>query len=103
MNFGPVLPSVPVGDTVQWLNENILKYSATALDGRFNVDLSPGKSGRTVMRRTGMIKFRCKYHPSAATPTDYSPTPRSLPPTIIPSSTIRIFTCALACLFLMLG
>ena len=63
MNFGPVPPRAPVEDTVQWVNKDIFKQSATALDGSFDVDLSPGKSGRTVMRRTGIIKFSSKYHP----------------------------------------
>lgn len=63
MKFGPLPPSVRVGDIIQWSNKDIFKHSATAQDGSFDADVPPGKVGRTVLKRVGGVKFTCRYHP----------------------------------------
>jgi plastocyanin len=62
MKFGPV-QQVKVGDSIIWVNGDILKHSATAKDGSFNVDLPPGAKARMVVRKAGAIPFYCRYHP----------------------------------------
>jgi len=62
MKFG-ALPQARVGDSIVWINRDILRHTATARDGRFNVDLAAGAKGRTVVRKAGAISFYCKYHP----------------------------------------
>jgi plastocyanin len=62
MKFGPV-PQVRVGDTVIWVNRDILKHTATARDGSFNVDLAAGASARMRVSKAGAIAFFCRYHP----------------------------------------
>jgi plastocyanin len=63
MKFGPVPAGIRSGDTIIWVNKDMFKHTATARDKSFNVDLPPGTSGKTVIRRTGMIAFYCIYHP----------------------------------------
>ena len=63
MKFGPVPPGVRVGDTILWINKDLFRHTATARDGSFNVDLPAGKSGRTLLRRPGAVRFYCIYHP----------------------------------------
>ncbi|MBS0503509.1 MAG: hypothetical protein JSS55_06835 [Proteobacteria bacterium] len=63
MKFGPVPAALRIGDTIQWVNRDIFQHSATARDGSFNVDLPAGKSGATVLKRAGQVRFYCKYHP----------------------------------------
>ena len=62
MKFGPV-PQVKVGDSILWVNRDILKHSATARDGSFNIDLPAGAKARMVVRKAGAIAFYCRYHP----------------------------------------
>src|SRR3546814_17643895 len=68
MAFGAVPPDVRVGDTILWINKDLFRHTATARDGSFNVDLPAGKSGRTMLRRTGTIRFYCVNHPCITVP-----------------------------------
>ena len=52
-----------VGDTILWENKDMFRHTATAKDGSFNVDLPPGATGKTIVRKAGMFAFICKYHP----------------------------------------
>ena len=63
MKFGPVPAAVHVGDTIVWQNNDILRHTATARDGSFNVDLPPGTSAKTVIGQAGSLAFFCKFHP----------------------------------------
>ncbi len=54
---------VHVGDTIIWVNRDILRHSATAVDHSFDVDLQPGAKGKVVIRKKGSIAFLCRYHP----------------------------------------
>src|SRR5687767_12080873 len=57
MKFGPVPAGIRAGDTIVWVNRDPVKHTATARDRSFNVDLPPGKSGRTIVRRIGVNAF----------------------------------------------
>ena len=63
MTFGPAPVGVRAGDVVVWVNKDIFRHTATARDRSFDVDLQPGKSARTVVRKAGTISYYCRYHP----------------------------------------
>ena len=63
MRFGPLPANLRSGDVVLWVNKDLFRHSATARDGSFNLDLPPGTSGRTIVKRKGSIPFFCRYHP----------------------------------------
>lgn len=63
MKFGVPPVGARIGDTIMWINRDIFRHTATARDGSFNIDLPPGKSGRTLLRRAGSIVVYCVYHP----------------------------------------
>ena len=63
MAFGATPQGLRVGDTIEWVNNDILRHSATARDGGFDVTLPPKAHVRTVLRRAGEVKFYCRYHP----------------------------------------
>ena len=63
MRFGPDPAGVRVGDKVVWVNRDIFHHTATARNPAFDVDLPPGASGQTVMRRAGTIAYVCRFHP----------------------------------------
>ena len=64
MAFGPAPTGVRVGDTILWVNRDMFRHTATARDGSFDVDLTPGQSGRTVLRTAGTIRYLCRFHPA---------------------------------------
>jgi plastocyanin len=64
MRFGPVPANLRAGDTIVWVNRDIVPHTATARDRSFDVDLPPRRSARMVVRRAGSIAFYCRYHPA---------------------------------------
>lgn len=64
MAFGATPPGIKVGDTVTWTNRDVVRHTATARNGVFDVDLPPGASGSAVMGRAGAIPYYCRYHPA---------------------------------------
>jgi plastocyanin len=63
LKFGPSPDRVKVGDTIEWVNDDLFRHTATARNGAFDVDLQPGAKARVLMKRPGAIEFYCRYHP----------------------------------------
>ena len=63
MRFGAVPAGIKAGDTILWVNRDVVRHTATARDGSFDVDLAAGASGRSVARRAGDFAFYCRFHP----------------------------------------
>lgn len=63
MKFGTAPATLHVGDTIEWVNNDIFLHSATAGDKSFDVELKPKAHGRTVMAKARTIAFACRYHP----------------------------------------
>jgi plastocyanin len=66
LKFGSLPQNVRSGDTIVWVNKDLFKHTATARDKSFNLELPPGKSGRTLIKDPGTIAFYCIYHPRMA-------------------------------------
>lgn len=64
MRFGPVPANVKAGDSIIWVNRDLVPHTATARDGSFDVVISSRGSATTVVRRAGTIPFYCRYHPA---------------------------------------
>jgi len=63
MKFGPTPASIHVGDTIEWVNNDIFVHSATASNHAFDVEL-PVKAHRwTTFHAAGTYAFNCRYHP----------------------------------------
>ena len=63
MRFGPVPAGIRAGDVILWVNRDMVRHTATARDGSFDVDLPARQSQRMTVRRAGSIAFYCRYHP----------------------------------------
>lgn len=64
MRFGPVPAGIRAGDTILWVNRDVVPHTATARNRTFDVVLAAGRSARTVVRAPGTIAFYCRYHPA---------------------------------------
>jgi plastocyanin len=63
MKFGPTPASIHVGDTIEWVNDDIFVHSATAKDNSFDVELKPKAHLWMTFHRAGTYPFGCRYHP----------------------------------------
>ena len=62
--FHPPEVSARVGDTVEWINRDIVDHTATARDGSFGIVVRHGHAGRITLGKVGSIDYRCRYHPN---------------------------------------
>ena len=68
MEFHPAVLTVAVGDTVVWINRDIVPHTATAAGGgRMKWDtgqLPQGQSGHYVASHKGVARYACTLHPT---------------------------------------
>ena len=64
MRFGPVPAGIRAGDTILWVNRDVVPHTATARDRSFDVTLAANSSARMTARRTGTFAVYCRYHPT---------------------------------------
>ena len=71
--FGPSPAELRVNDIVEWRNADIFRHTATARDGSFDIDLPPGGTGRTILKKAGTIDYFCRFHPGMKGRLDIAP------------------------------
>jgi len=64
LTFEPAEVKAKVGDTIRWVNKDVLTHSATARDKSFDVIQPPGKTVSQTLTRAGSFDYYCKYHPN---------------------------------------
>lgn len=64
MKFVAVPATLRNGDTILWVNRDVVPHTATAGNRGFDVVLRPQQSARTIVKQTGKIAFYCRYHPA---------------------------------------
>jgi plastocyanin len=62
--FVPAEVTAKVGDTVEWVNKDILAHTATAANDDWNVAIAPKQTARLVVKKPGTVDYFCKYHPN---------------------------------------
>jgi plastocyanin len=63
--FMPAEAQAKVGDTIEWINKDILAHTATATAGDdWNVIIAPKKTEKLTPQKSGTIDYYCKYHPN---------------------------------------
>jgi|SRR5215472_5287744 len=53
-----------VGDTIEWTNKDVVDHSATAKNGKFDVEIKAGRKARVVLKSEGVVEYYCQYHPN---------------------------------------
>jgi plastocyanin len=62
--FSPADLILNVGDSVVWVNKDILAHTATTSTPGFDSKvIQPGKSWRYTVRRKGEFPYTCVFHP----------------------------------------
>ena len=62
--FAPAEVSAKVGDTIEWINKDVLAHTATARNGDFDVTTPPKKTVTSVLKKAGHVEYYCRYHPN---------------------------------------
>jgi plastocyanin len=62
--ISPAEVSAKVGDTLEWVNQDVFVHTATAKNGDFDVTLRPKKSATFVVTKVGTVDYFCRYHPN---------------------------------------
>ena len=62
--FAPAEVTVKAGDTIEWVNKDILAHTATASSGEWNVIIAPKQTSQAMMTTAGTFDYFCKYHPN---------------------------------------
>jgi plastocyanin len=62
--FVPTQISARVGDTIEWVNADIVAHTATAKSKEFDVVIAPNKTARQVLTKAGAFDVICRFHPN---------------------------------------
>jgi plastocyanin len=64
MKFVPERLEVAAGDTVTWVNKDILPHTVTASASRVESgDIAPNRTWKLVARNKGEMDYICRLHP----------------------------------------
>jgi plastocyanin len=65
MRFQPAVLTVSPGDTIVWVNKDIVPHTATSKTGRFDSkDIQVDKSWKYTIRKMGDFAYICTFHPT---------------------------------------
>ena len=65
MSITPMQLTVKTGETVEWINKDIVDHTTTEKKAAvWNVSIAPGKSAKVVMKKAGSFDYYCRYHPN---------------------------------------
>ncbi len=62
--IAPAEVTAKVGDTIEWVNKDVVAHTATARNGDWDVMLPPKKSGTVVLKKAGTVEYYCRFHPN---------------------------------------
>jgi plastocyanin len=62
--ISPAEASAKVGDTIEWVNKDILAHTATARNGDWDVTMPPKKTVTLVLKKAGTVEYYCRFHPN---------------------------------------
>lgn len=61
--FSPANISAKVGDTIEWVNDDILAHTAT-VKGDWDVMIPAKKNASYVLKKAGDVEYYCRFHPN---------------------------------------
>ncbi|MGF6174485.1 cupredoxin domain-containing protein [Ensifer sp. 4252] len=63
MDFVPAQIEARVGDTIEWVNKDILVHTAT-VKGGWEVLIPAKETASLVVREVGQVDYYCRFHPN---------------------------------------
>jgi plastocyanin len=62
--ISPGAATAKVGDTIEWVNKDVVAHTATAKNGDFDVMIPPQKTVTYVLKNAGTVDYYCRFHPN---------------------------------------
>jgi plastocyanin len=62
--YAPAAASAKVGDTIEWVNKDVLAHTATARNGDFEVMMPAKQTVTSVLKKAGTVDYFCRFHPN---------------------------------------
>jgi plastocyanin len=63
LDFSPVTVRARVGDTVEWINNDIVAHTAT-VRGDWDVTIASHKTASLMLKKPGDVEYYCRFHPN---------------------------------------
>jgi len=64
VGYAPAQISAHVGDTIEWVNSDIVAHTATARNKAWDVMILPNAKKSVVLKTAGTVEYYCKFHPN---------------------------------------
>ncbi|TSE03441.1 amicyanin [Mesorhizobium intechi] len=61
--FSPATVEAKVGDTIEWVNKDVVAHTAT-VKGGWEVMIQPKKSANLTLQAAGSVDYFCRFHPN---------------------------------------
>jgi plastocyanin len=58
--YAPAQVTAHVGDTIEWVNNDIVAHTATARNGAWDVMINPQAKASVVLKSSGTIDYYCR-------------------------------------------
>src|SRR5689334_16285939 len=62
--ISPAAASAKVGDTIEWVNKDVLAHTATARNGDFDVMMPAKQTVTSLLKKAGTVDYYCRFHPN---------------------------------------
>jgi len=72
MRFGPMPADLKGGDTIIWVNRDLVPHTATSKAGGFDIRLDAGARAGMTVPQSGSFSVICRYHPAMRAKLDVS-------------------------------
>ena len=63
LEYSPAEIEAKAGDTIEWLNQDILAHTAT-VRGDWDVTIAAKAVARLVLEKPGTVEYYCRFHPN---------------------------------------
>ena len=61
--YSPAEVKAKVGDTVEWINKDVVAHTATVKDD-WDVMIPAKKNASVVLKKAGDVEYYCRFHPN---------------------------------------
>ena len=62
--FDTAAVNAKVGDTLEWVNNDVLAHTATARNGDWDVAVPAKTTAGVTLKKAGTVDYYCRYHPN---------------------------------------
>ena len=62
--FAQIKQPLTVGDTIEWINKDVVAHTATARNKDWRVVIPETGKATLVLKKPGTVDYYCEYHPN---------------------------------------